>query len=214
MSDQEITEAELLVTPYDPVEIERDLSVNTKLTDRQNRFVDLYMLDFNVRNAAKGAGYSPWTIKTAREKILNNPRIREEIERRKVEDRHRFADLDEKIIASFEKLAFSDTKSMFNDDGSIKPINEIDDDMMYAVESVDTETKFIGRGKDQEEVKVTKVRMSKRIEALRELAKMRGMYQLDNTVILDVGFKGILQSLPANIREIVKLELMKRIESK
>jgi len=56
--------------------------------------------------------------------------------------------------------------------------------------------------------------MSKRIEALRELAKMRGMYQLDNTVILDVGFKGILQSLPANIREIVKLELMKRIESK
>jgi len=212
--DNEITEAELLMTPYDPIEEERSLVVGSKLTDKQNRFVDLYMIDFNPRKAAEGAGYSPWTIKVARDRILNNPRIRAEIDKRKIEDKQRYADLDDKIIASFEKLAFSDTKSIFNDDGSLKPISEIDDDMMYAIESVDTETKFEGRGAQQEEIKVTKVRMSKRIEALRELARIRGLYELDNTILLDVGFRGILQALPAEMRESVKYELTKRLENK
>ncbi len=212
--DNQITEVELLLQPYDPQEMTVDFTLNTSLTDRQNRFVDLYMRDFDYKKAAKGAGYSEWTIKVAKDKILNNPKIRAEIDRRKIEDRHRYSDLDAKIISSLEKLAFFDVKEIYNEDGSLKAISDIDDDTAYAIESIDLETKYEGRGPVKEEIKVAKVRTSKKMEALKELAKIRGMYHLDNTILLEVGFRGILAALPTEFRESVKIELTKRIENK
>lgn len=208
-----ITEEQALAAPYIPNQEEDGLEVGDDLSPQQDRFVTEYMQNFDSYKSAIIAGYSPWYAKTASASLLRNPKVRAEVNRRKIQDRDRYADLDDKIIRSWERLAFYDPKGIFNDDGSLKPISEIDDDVMFAIEGIDTEVKLVGRGQDAEEVKVTKVRTSRKLDSLRDLAKHRGLFEADNKRIIEIGFKGILAALPEEQRESVKLALMKRLEN-
>lgn len=208
-----LTEEQALAVPYIPNGDEEVLDVGDELTPQQDKFVTEYMRNFDGYKAAILAKYSPWYAKTTSHSLLRNPKIRAEINRRKIQDRDRYADLDDKILRSWERLAFYDPKGIFNDDGSLKPISEIDDDVMFAIEGIDTEVKLVGRGQDAEEVKVTKVRTSRKLDSLRDLAKHRGLFEADNKRIIEIGFKGILAALPEEQRESVKLALMKRLEN-
>jgi phage terminase small subunit len=55
----------------------------SKLTNKQQRFIEEYMIDFNATRAYVTAGYSPKLAHTAASKLLQNSTISAEIEERK-----------------------------------------------------------------------------------------------------------------------------------
>lgn len=55
---------------------------NSKLTPKQSRFIEEYLIDFNACQAALRAGYSPKTIKQIGCENLSKPYLKEEIQRR------------------------------------------------------------------------------------------------------------------------------------
>ena len=59
--------------------------MNTKLTPKQRRFVEEYLIDLNATQAAARAGYSPKTARQIASENLAKPDIQEAIAKEKIE---------------------------------------------------------------------------------------------------------------------------------
>lgn len=146
-----------------------------KLTDKQRRFTQEYPIDFNATQAAIRAGYSEKTARQQGQRMLSNVYIQKEI--RKYMD-----GLTEKsgisviqIIEALKKIAFSDVRKLFNDDGTMKNIKDLDDDIVMAIAGINIDeivTKkdgFIGYSK--------KIKIDNRQVALEMLGKYLQMFK-------------------------------------
>ncbi|WP_120497527.1 terminase small subunit [Kiloniella sp. EL199] len=60
-----------------------DPDLKQQLTERQKRFVEEYLIDFNATQAAIRAGYSPNSVKQSASRTLKNPLMQEAIEQAK-----------------------------------------------------------------------------------------------------------------------------------
>lgn len=78
-----------------------------KLTEKQKRFVDEYLIDLNATQAAIRAGYkrTEYTDTNAN-KILENTRVAEEIEKRMAERSKRTGINQDRVVQELAKLAF------------------------------------------------------------------------------------------------------------
>lgn len=210
-------ESQFLNSSYVPEsqeEAEKEIKVSEELTDKQDRFIDCYLIHFNPERAAREAGFSPWKARVVGYKLLREPKIREIIDERKKEYKERYTDLQDRVLSAWNTIAFANPKDLFEEDGKLKPMSEIPEDLFFAINSIDTEKKFEGRGQDQEEIEVTKVRLEKKLEALRDLGKHLGMFEKDNSILVDIGFKNIFQMLPPEQRDAVREAAMKKLENK
>jgi phage terminase small subunit len=85
------------------------------------------------------------------------------------------------VVALIAKLATFDIADLYDENGNLKPLNEIPAHARLAIESIDSEEVFEGRGHDRQQVAtVKKVRMAKRGESLDKLMRHLGGYELDN----------------------------------
>lgn len=78
-----------------------------KLTEKQRRFIEEYLIDLNATQAAIRAGYkrSEYTDTNAA-KILENTRVAEEIEKRMAERSKRTGINQDRVVQELAKLAF------------------------------------------------------------------------------------------------------------
>ncbi|WP_085905834.1 terminase small subunit [Kiloniella majae] len=60
-----------------------DPDLKQQLTERQKRFVEEYLIDFNATQAAIRAGYSPNSVKQSASRTLKNPLVQDAIEHAK-----------------------------------------------------------------------------------------------------------------------------------
>jgi len=114
------------------------------MKDRQRRFVEEYRARRNATQAALAAGYARSYAKDAY-KILREPEVAAAIAEH---DRALTAKLEitaERVLREMMRLAFSDHRKLYNTDGSLKPLHELDDDTAAALASVESVTR-IGRG--------------------------------------------------------------------
>lgn len=83
-----------------------------RLSDRDIKFADEYMIDLDAKNAAIRAGYKPTTANTASEWIRpdnpTKPRLRAEIDRRIAERSRRTGVTADRVIMELAKIAFAD----------------------------------------------------------------------------------------------------------
>ncbi len=79
-----------------------------KLNDRQKRFADEYLIDFNATEAAKRAGYSEKTAYSMGSENLKKPDILDYIEKRKKARIDRTQITQDKVIIELAKIAFAD----------------------------------------------------------------------------------------------------------
>ncbi|MEA4896140.1 MAG: terminase small subunit [Oscillospiraceae bacterium] len=79
-----------------------------KLNDRQKRFADEYLIDFNATEAAKRAGYSEKTAYSMGSENLKKPEILAYIEKRKKARINRTQITQDKVIVELAKIAFAD----------------------------------------------------------------------------------------------------------
>lgn len=146
-----------------------------KITEKQKRFADEYLIDLNGTQAAIRAGYSPKTANEQASRLLANVNVQEYIQ----EQRGKLADkLDlskERVLAEYAKIGFADVRRLFTDTGSLVPIPEIDDETAAAVASIEIEDLFAGFGEERMQIGYTKkVKFSDKKSALDSICKVLG----------------------------------------
>ena len=158
-----------------------------KLTEKQRRFVDEYLIDLNATQAAIRAGYS---VKTAREQASQNLtklNIQQAISEKMAERSKRTGVNQDRIVLELAKIAFVNAADVIDsDDATIKAGATADD--TAAIQSV--KVKVIptkeGEGVERE------IRLNDKLKALELLGKHLGMWndKLDVNLNIPVVISG------------------------
>jgi phage terminase small subunit len=113
------------------------MPIGSPKTAMQDRFIDEYLIDLNGRQAAIRAGYSEKTAQMQSSRLLSNAKVREEIDRRKQERSSRVGITQDRVLLELSRIAFFDPRRLLREDGSPKPMNELDDDTAAAIAGLD-----------------------------------------------------------------------------
>ena len=81
----------------------------SKLTERQKRFADEYLIDLNGTQAAIRAGYSAKTAEVTACRLLRNNKVQEYIQRQQKRLQDKTNITQEKVIAELAAIALSET---------------------------------------------------------------------------------------------------------
>ena len=151
-----------------------------KLTAKQKRFIDEYLVDFNGTQAAIRAGYATRSAEVTAAKLLRNAKVQAEISRRQKDLQRRTEVTQERVVRELARVAFADAASHVQvrlrevpcPDGTrarvpvveVKPTAELTDDQRAAIAQ-------IKQGANGIEVK-----MYDKIKALELLGRHIGMF--------------------------------------
>jgi phage terminase small subunit len=185
---------------------------NPNATTRQalpsqiERFVAGYMASANATGAALRAGYAPRSAKQQGSRLLKRPDVIEALRGRRQQLKQVEAQSLKPVELSAErtrrelaKLAYFDLRRMVNDDGSAKPLSELDDDCAAAVAGFEVVDTWSGSGAERQLVsRVWKYRFHSKLAALDMAARVLGLYAKDN-------------QQPGNVREMSDEELYRRV---
>lgn len=143
------------------------------LTAKQQTFVDEYLVDLNATQAAIRAGYSEKTAAEIGAENLTKPNIAAAIQSAMDARSTRTEITADRVLTEIGKVAFSDIRKLFNDDGRLKHITMLDDDTAAFVSSVEIDTKRIRSGENTEfEAESTlKIKMWDKLAALDKLGR-------------------------------------------
>lgn len=86
-----------------------------------------------------------------------------------------------RVLLEASRIALFDPRKLFRDDGTPKPIAELDDDTAAALAGLDVHEEFEGSGEDRVFVGYTKkYKVADKNAALEKLFKHHGLYEKDN----------------------------------
>ncbi len=145
-----------------------------ELTTRQALFVQEYLVDGNATQAATRAGYSPNTANEQGARLLANVSVAAAVEAAMIERAERTKITQDRVLRQYANLAFFDIRKLYREDGSLKPIHELDDETAAALAGV--ETSEITGPEGQNLGIVRKVKLTDRRAALADIAKHLGMF--------------------------------------
>ncbi|MDN7179079.1 terminase small subunit [Caballeronia sp. SEWSISQ10-4 2] len=131
-------------------------SPDKKLTARQAEFVKQYLIDLNQSEAARRAGYSDARANVAGAELMAMPHVQKAIQEGMRERNARVQITQDRVLQEVARLAFFDIRKLMNDDGSAKPINELDDDTAAAIAGLDLLEEFAGSGEERVQIGWTK----------------------------------------------------------
>lgn len=141
-----------------------------KLTDKQKKFVEEYLIDLNATQACIRAGYSVKTAKEIGAQNLTKLNIQEAISRAMAERSRRTGINQDRIVQELARIAFVKITDVVDPDGEINT-NASDDDLAciesYKVEDSDS----VNGSSSKREVK-----LASKIKALELLGKHVGMW--------------------------------------
>lgn len=109
------------------------------MTNSQKRFCDEYLIDFNATRAYKAAYKSCRKDETANvngSKLLRNTKVQEYIAEKQQEMQERNKITQDTIIQELAKIALFNIKDIYNEDGTLKKVTELDDDTAKAISGV------------------------------------------------------------------------------
>lgn len=123
-----------------------------RLTDKQQRFIEEYPVDFNASAAAQRAGYSPRTCGAAGHNLLQDDRIQKALGKhvKKLTDKAEVTV--ERVLKEYARLAFFDIGDLFDENGDMLALQDMPEDARRAIGGIDVSQ--IG---DEETVKKIKI---------------------------------------------------------
>ncbi|KDR25946.1 terminase small subunit [Caballeronia zhejiangensis] len=153
-----------------------------KLSPKQELFIDEYMVDFCGKAAAERAGYAKASAKVTASRLLDHPLVIAGLNARRARMAAKAEVTRDRVIAEYAKLAFSDPRKFFNDDGTLKKVTELDEDTaaaLAAFEVVEQQVAEGGPGGEIEFVPVhtKKVKWTDKKAALDSLCRVMGWNQ-------------------------------------
>ncbi|QMV32493.1 terminase small subunit [Ralstonia phage Claudette] len=159
-----------------------DAAKDAPLSPRQERFVEEYLKDSNATQAAIRAGYSPGKDNKAAQvqanRLLSYASVIRAIEERRAKLAKKFELTRERLLEEYCKLAFSDPRKFFREDGTLKTIPELDDETAAALAHFEVMEEFDGSGENRMQVGYTsKVKWTDKRAALDSIARVMGWNQ-------------------------------------
>lgn len=142
----------------------------TKLTEKQQRFVDEYLIDLNATQASIRAGYS---VKTANEQGSQNLAklsIQQAIAEQMAERSKRTGINQDRVVLELAKIAFVKMTDIVDSQGRIKSDASADD--LACIESVKYKESESDTGSSVER----EVKIASKLKALELLGKHLGMW--------------------------------------
>lgn len=110
------------------------------LSAKQQRFCEEYLVDFNSTEAAMRAGYSKKTAYAIGAENLRKPQIQAAIQEQQAKLSDKTGITIEKVINEYSKIAFSDLRKFYNEDGSLKDVTDLEDEEAAAISGIEIET--------------------------------------------------------------------------
>lgn len=141
-----------------------------KLTEKQRRFVDEYLIDLNATQAAIRAGYSVKTADVQGSRMLGNVKVQQAIAEAMAERSKRTGVNQDRVVLELAKIAFVKMTDIVDCKGRIK--DTATDEDLSCIESIkykESDNEF--GGSVEREVKI-----SPKLKALELLGKHLGMW--------------------------------------
>lgn len=144
-----------------------------KLTPKQARFVQEYLIDLDATKAATRAGYSARTAKQQGHVLLQKPHVQAAVKAATDARSERTGITADRVLQELARLGFSDLRRAFDEKGNLKRPEEWDDDTAAAIASVEVVTRSIGDGEVEQ---VHKIKVWDKNSALEKLGKHLKMF--------------------------------------
>jgi len=148
-----------------------------KMTARQARFVQEYLLDLNASAAARRAGYAPRNANVTGPRLLSNASIAAAVDAAMAERSARTAVSADRVVQELAKIAFLDARLLFDENGLPRPISELDDDTAAAIAGLEVSVTEDDNGRV---TRVAKIKIADKLAALEKLGKHLGLYEPRN----------------------------------
>jgi len=149
-----------------------------KLPDKRENFCHEYLVDFNGTQAAIRAKYNPSSAHATAWDLLQ----RKDIQRRLDELRKKALKANdltpERVLAECKRIALCDVKDAFDDNGCVKDIKDVPDDIRKAISSFEVEEIKDRKGKTTGWIK--KIKFWNKDKNLENLMKYFGQFEKDN----------------------------------
>ncbi len=142
-----------------------------KLTIKQRRFVEAYLLSGNATQAAIEAGYSKKTARSIGQENLTKPAIEAVIDAALNRQSARSQQRQDDVCDRMRKLAYTDRCLMFDDACNLLQLSEWPQALKDCVEGIKVVIQNVEAG-DGHTDRVVKVRLSSKFDATREVARM------------------------------------------
>ena len=155
------------------------------MTNSQKRFCDEYLIDFNATRAYKAAYKSCRKDETANvngSKLLRNTKVQEYIAEKQQEMQERNKITQDTIIQELAKIALFNIKDIYNEDGTLKKVTELDDDTATAISGV----KILQKAGA---MKIISSKTNDNTKALELLGKHLGMFKENVNLTQDKPFE-------------------------
>lgn len=155
--------------------------MSSDLNPKQQRFVDEYLKDFNGKQAAIRAGYSPKTAEVQGSRLLSTAKVRVEVEKRRNAISEKAGVTVERILQEYARLAFLDPAQAFDKEGRLIPVCDMPEDVRRAVGGLDVVEmaggmQVDGDGAQHVPMFTKKLKFWDKKGALDSLAKIKGMF--------------------------------------
>ena len=180
-----------------------------KLTPKQDKFVNEYLIDLNGTAAVIRAGFSPKQASSKAYQLLRKNTVQEALIERRKELSAASGVTPEKVIQGFANLAFADLAECYDENGFLKNIHNIPKNIRMALAGIEVDELFEGKGEDRERIGQTKkVKIWDKNRALDSLAKYFGLYAPQVIEIMErhTEFKQVIfgffaqEQVPADIK--------------
>jgi phage terminase small subunit len=145
-----------------------------KLTAKQQKFVNEYLIDLNATQAAIRAGYSKRNADKIGHELLGKTRVSAYLSERMKARESRTEITQDRVLAEYAKLAFLDPRRFYDESGALIPVNELPADVAAALVGIDVVDSV---DKDSNSVITTKkVKFVDKKGALDSVARHLGMF--------------------------------------
>jgi phage terminase small subunit len=151
---------------------------NKDLTLKQQRFIEAYLKDLNATNAAIKAGYSKKTAHVSGCVLLKNPKIQREVQIYREKEQDKAGISREWIIERYKRLIEFHIDEIYDNDGNMKPLDEIPKDILYAIQGIRSMKRTsTSTNKTTKELIVQDLKFHNKKDVLDSLARYLGMFE-------------------------------------
>lgn len=150
-----------------------------KLTEKQQRFVDEYLIDLNATQAAIRAGYSAKTACEQGARLLANVKVQGTIAEHMAERSKRTGVNQDRIVRELAKIAFVNLTDIVDEEGRIRSNATYED--LSCLESI----KYKESSSDTGDSVEREVKIASKLKALELLGKHVGMWNDKLNVEMD-----------------------------
>lgn len=119
---------------------------------RRSIFAQEYAKDRNGTRAAIRAGYSEKSATMQASRLLTNAKVRAQVDAIAAAAAAANQITVERTMREIARVAYSDVRRLFDQDGKLKPLHELDDEAAAQIAGVETSHVQLRKGSDQQEL--------------------------------------------------------------